>query len=384
MGLSKAMWLVEGAQAHAVHEAPVPWLFPVSQRQKVHLCSVPSLAVAQASKRQASLGFFARGTHSLTPYGSFCARVEGWALSITARLASSKVVSVSHFTSLAWTWCLRPEAAAGDVWALWGHSFLTGVKRQRKCMLKSSLFCKAIMQGSCYKLLRYSEGVRGRRNVLRGVKEGMRSKSTLRAADWAQHTGFCCFWIAGAGQSWERGPGAAPAAEAEAECLSCLPSVRLGCCLSAYPWCCLCITCKYIQPASLREPIWEEMQFLNGVNPGGRSFTGTISRGKSFLWNVIRAEWGRGERSQNVSCSYLGSCSANAGAAQESLLQSSPAGVRALQGPGTELGPTAAFYITTEKQQQQPRRHCGQAAVSGHTQSPSNLGSALSVQTGCN
>lgn len=68
-------------------------------------------------------------------------------------------------------------------------------------MFKSSLFCKAITQGSCYKLLRYSEGVRGRKSVLRGVKVGMRSKSVLRAADWAQHPGFCCFWTTGAGQS---------------------------------------------------------------------------------------------------------------------------------------------------------------------------------------
>lgn len=68
-------------------------------------------------------------------------------------------------------------------------------------MFKYSLFRKAIMQGSCYKTVRYSEGVRGRRSVLRGVKEGMRSKSMLRAADLAQHPGFCCFWTAGARQS---------------------------------------------------------------------------------------------------------------------------------------------------------------------------------------
>lgn len=69
------------------------------------------------SKRQAPLGFSARWTYSLTPYGSFCVRMEGWALSTTARfgLFFPVWVRIGFFASLA-VCSLRPEAAA-DVWA---------------------------------------------------------------------------------------------------------------------------------------------------------------------------------------------------------------------------------------------------------------------------
>lgn len=88
---------------------------PKAQRPSVQC---PVSGIGAGSKRQAPLGFSARWTYSLTPYGSFCVHMEGWALSTTARFGLFPVwVTIAYFASLAWTWSLRPEAAV-DVWAV--------------------------------------------------------------------------------------------------------------------------------------------------------------------------------------------------------------------------------------------------------------------------